>query len=298
MSNNAVNSVVANLIRAAAGSSAKNVSDQDVDKYVADLILKEAQEKRTKYDKVGVEAYQPNGLIKKPKPKPNTRFLLNVVKATDSHNQFVIKANEDNVAKLREERLQREREEREKRRSRERRSSREDRRSSKDDSRSSKGDKRSSREHRYFNRERSSRDHKHSSHKSSSSRHDDKKHDRGGTHKNSSDDHSVERQEASNSVQYKGRGKVRINVSSMDKYFSKGYNPLLDVDSDKEEYVGTKRKRKEHRKHKSEKKKKEHKKKKHYSSSSSSSSSSSNEEEEPIKQVRAWDVGKVHTPKY
>lgn len=62
MSNNAVNSVVANLIRAAAGSSAKNVSDQDVDKYVADLILKEAQEKRTKYDKVGVEAYQPNGL--------------------------------------------------------------------------------------------------------------------------------------------------------------------------------------------------------------------------------------------
>ncbi|KAI9250393.1 hypothetical protein EDC94DRAFT_527149 [Helicostylum pulchrum] len=242
MSNNAINNVVANLIRAAAGSSAKDVSDQDVDKYVADLILKEAQEKRIKYDKVGVEAYQPNGLIKKPKPKPNTRFLLNVVKATDSHNQFVIKANEDNVAKLREERLQREREERERRRSREH-------------------------------------------------RRDDKKHDKGDTHKKSSNDHSIERQEASNNVQYKGRGKVRINVSSMDKYFSKGYDPLLDVDSDKEEYVGTKRKRKEHRKHKSEKK--NHKKKKHYSSSSSSSSSSEEEEEQPIKQVRAWDVGKV-----
>lgn len=59
---NAVNDVVANLIRAAAGSSAKDVSDQDVDKYVADLILKEAEEKRNKYKQVGVQAYQPNGL--------------------------------------------------------------------------------------------------------------------------------------------------------------------------------------------------------------------------------------------
>jgi hypothetical protein len=57
---NAVNSVVNDLIRAAAGSSARNVSDEDVDKYVADLILKEAQEKRKKYDQVGVKAYQPN----------------------------------------------------------------------------------------------------------------------------------------------------------------------------------------------------------------------------------------------
>lgn len=57
---NAVNSVVSDLIRAAAGASARNVSDQDVDKYVADLILKEAEEKRKKYNQVGVKAYQPN----------------------------------------------------------------------------------------------------------------------------------------------------------------------------------------------------------------------------------------------
>lgn len=56
---NAVNSIVSDLIRAAAGSSAKNVSDQDVDKYVADLILKEAEEKRKKYNDIGVKAYQP-----------------------------------------------------------------------------------------------------------------------------------------------------------------------------------------------------------------------------------------------
>lgn len=57
---NAVNSVVSDLIRAAAGASARNVSDEDVDKYVADLILKEAEEKRKKYNQVGVKAYQPN----------------------------------------------------------------------------------------------------------------------------------------------------------------------------------------------------------------------------------------------
>lgn len=59
---NAVNDVVSELIRAAAGSKARYVSDQDVDKYVADLILKEAEEKRKKYNKVGVQAYQPDGL--------------------------------------------------------------------------------------------------------------------------------------------------------------------------------------------------------------------------------------------
>jgi hypothetical protein len=61
-SKNAVSNVVSDLIRAAAGSSAKNVSDADVDKYVADLILKEAEEKRKKYNLVGVKAYQPNGM--------------------------------------------------------------------------------------------------------------------------------------------------------------------------------------------------------------------------------------------
>lgn len=35
-------------------------------------------------------------------------------------------------------------------------------------------------------------------------------------------------------VQFKGRGKVRINVSSMDKYFAEGYDPLFDVHSDEE----------------------------------------------------------------
>jgi hypothetical protein len=56
---NAVNSIVSDLIRAAAGSSATNVSDQDIDKYVADLILKEAEEKRKKYNDIGVKAYLP-----------------------------------------------------------------------------------------------------------------------------------------------------------------------------------------------------------------------------------------------
>ena len=58
-SNNAVNSIVSDLMRAAAGAGARNVSDEDIDKYVADLILKEAEEKRKKYQEVGIQAYQP-----------------------------------------------------------------------------------------------------------------------------------------------------------------------------------------------------------------------------------------------
>ena len=56
--NNAVGNAVNDLIRAAAGSGARNVSDTDIDKYIADMILKEAEEKRKKYNVVGVQAYQ------------------------------------------------------------------------------------------------------------------------------------------------------------------------------------------------------------------------------------------------
>ncbi|KAG1473244.1 hypothetical protein G6F56_001065 [Rhizopus delemar] len=98
------NNVVSDLMRAAAGSGARNVADQDIDQYVADLILREAKEKQKKYNEIGIRAYVPST----PKPKPNTRFLLNVVKATDSHNQAVIRSNEENVARLRRERSRRE----------------------------------------------------------------------------------------------------------------------------------------------------------------------------------------------
>ncbi|KAI8642011.1 hypothetical protein BD408DRAFT_344977 [Parasitella parasitica] len=218
------NSVVNDLIRAAAGASARNVSDEDVDKYVADLILKEAEEKRKKYDQVGVQAYKPNTS----KPKPNTRFLLNMVKATDSHNQAVIKANEKNVAKLRQERLERERKQ-------------------EDESRRKKDNERHSHRHHHHNSKKQ------------------------------------KQRTAAEEVQFKGRGKVKIN-SSMDRYFSEGYDPLLDVESEKEDdYVFAV----------DDDKKTKKKKKKSKRSRSSSSSDSSNEIGPKPPPIRAWDAGKT-----
>ncbi|KAI8360861.1 hypothetical protein EDC96DRAFT_226967 [Choanephora cucurbitarum] len=190
---NAINSVVTDLIRAAAGASARDVADEDVDKYVADLILKEAEEKRKKYNAVGVKAYQPEPQ----KPKPNTRFLLNVVKATDSHNQAVIRTNEQNVARWRRERLERER-------------------------------SGPTRKRTYETTSLSVR----------------------------SSSPPPTTTTSSQPVSVRGRGKVRLHESSMDKYFSKGYDPLLDImDSDQED-----EKRRKKKKHKSEKKKKSKKK--------------------------------------
>ncbi|KAI7872455.1 hypothetical protein BDF14DRAFT_507060 [Spinellus fusiger] len=56
----ALSSVVSDLIRAAAGSDAQTVADEDLDHYVANLILKEAEAKRKQYNRVGVRAYQPD----------------------------------------------------------------------------------------------------------------------------------------------------------------------------------------------------------------------------------------------
>lgn len=56
----ALNSVINDLVRAAAGGNASNVADEDLDKYVAELILKEAEAKRKKYNDVGVRAYLPD----------------------------------------------------------------------------------------------------------------------------------------------------------------------------------------------------------------------------------------------
>ncbi|KAI1862772.1 uncharacterized protein JN550_009919 [Neoarthrinium moseri] len=60
------------------------------DDFVADLLSKEAAECALKYSAVGMDAY--TGSAKRPAhhPKPNTRFLNNIVKATDSHNRNLL----------------------------------------------------------------------------------------------------------------------------------------------------------------------------------------------------------------
>lgn len=60
MSKSTLSSVVSNLVRASMGSSVSGtVADDDLDKHVAELILKEAKQKAEKYAQQGIRAYLP-----------------------------------------------------------------------------------------------------------------------------------------------------------------------------------------------------------------------------------------------
>lgn len=60
MSNSSLSSVVSNLVRASMGASVPStVTDGDLDRHVAELILKEAKQKAEKYAKEGIRAYLP-----------------------------------------------------------------------------------------------------------------------------------------------------------------------------------------------------------------------------------------------
>jgi hypothetical protein len=57
-----LSSVVSNLVRASMGSSVSNmVTDEDLDRHVAELILKDAKKKAERYGEHGIRAYLPSG---------------------------------------------------------------------------------------------------------------------------------------------------------------------------------------------------------------------------------------------
>lgn len=58
MSHSTLSSVVSNLVRAQMGSSVTpTVQDDDLDRHVAELILKEAKQKAARYQQDGIRAY-------------------------------------------------------------------------------------------------------------------------------------------------------------------------------------------------------------------------------------------------
>lgn len=57
-----LSSVVSNLVRASMGSAVSNmVTDEDLDRHVAELILKEAKTKAERYGTQGIRAFLPGG---------------------------------------------------------------------------------------------------------------------------------------------------------------------------------------------------------------------------------------------
>ena len=60
MSKSSLSSVVSNLVRV---SEPNTITDEDLDRHVAELILKEAKQKAERYLKEGVRAYLPSGYV-------------------------------------------------------------------------------------------------------------------------------------------------------------------------------------------------------------------------------------------
>ncbi|KAI9645248.1 hypothetical protein NHQ30_005983 [Ciborinia camelliae] len=60
------------------------------DEYVADLLAKDAKASSIKYSSMGLEAYAKESKPPANKPKPNTRFLRNIIRDTDNHNSALL----------------------------------------------------------------------------------------------------------------------------------------------------------------------------------------------------------------
>ncbi|KAL1988711.1 hypothetical protein VTN96DRAFT_8411 [Rasamsonia emersonii] len=66
------------------------------DEYVAQLLARDARDRSLKYSALGLEAYLPRRSTGKP-PKPNTRFLKNILRETDSHNAALRRKEEEDA---------------------------------------------------------------------------------------------------------------------------------------------------------------------------------------------------------
>jgi hypothetical protein len=58
-----LSTVVSNLVRSSMGSVTSTVTDEDLDRHVAELILREAKQKAERYGKDGIRAYLHNGTL-------------------------------------------------------------------------------------------------------------------------------------------------------------------------------------------------------------------------------------------
>ncbi|KAI0030148.1 hypothetical protein K488DRAFT_72420 [Vararia minispora EC-137] len=115
MASSSLSSVVSTLVRAQMGSSVPNtVADDDLDRHVAELILKEAKQKAEKYaGKDGIRAFLPQyNWQESSAPRTNKRFLSNIIRNTDDHNKSILRAQALSAAEIRAEKDEQERKER------------------------------------------------------------------------------------------------------------------------------------------------------------------------------------------
>ncbi|KAF8215834.1 hypothetical protein K438DRAFT_1901641 [Mycena galopus ATCC 62051] len=100
-----LSSVVSNLVRAQMGSAVSpQVTDEDLDKAVAELILKEAKKKAERFGQDGIRAYLRSGISDSNAPRANKRFLSSIIRSTDDHNKTILQAQAQAAQELKRER--------------------------------------------------------------------------------------------------------------------------------------------------------------------------------------------------
>ncbi|KAF9787315.1 hypothetical protein BJ322DRAFT_716365 [Thelephora terrestris] len=103
-----LSSVVSGLVRAQVGSSVpSSVQEDEVDRYVQELILKEAKQKAERYSNLGIQAYLPPSTGNA--AKTDKRFLSQIIRRTDDHNKTILKAKAQAAQEVRAEREEAER---------------------------------------------------------------------------------------------------------------------------------------------------------------------------------------------
>ncbi|KAJ6609356.1 hypothetical protein B0H10DRAFT_2225995 [Mycena sp. CBHHK59/15] len=116
MASSSLSSVVSNLVRASMGTTTSTslnmVSDADLDKAVADLILKEAKKKAERFGQDGIRAYLRSGMSESNAPRTNKRFLSSIIRSTDDHNKTILQAQALAAQELKREKDEAERRER------------------------------------------------------------------------------------------------------------------------------------------------------------------------------------------
>ncbi|KAG2070882.1 hypothetical protein BDR04DRAFT_1231377 [Suillus decipiens] len=112
MPKSSLSSVVSNLVRASMGTAVSpSITDDDLDRHVAELILREAKQKAESYGEVGIRAYLPTAPDPNA-PRPNKRFLSSIIKSTDDHNKTILRAQALAAQEIKREKDERERRDR------------------------------------------------------------------------------------------------------------------------------------------------------------------------------------------
>ncbi|GEM10881.1 hypothetical protein Rt10032_c12g4898 [Rhodotorula toruloides] len=87
--------IVSSLTRAQVGAAAASVADDELDKHIAEMLLKEAKQKDRMWGERGTRAYyDPDKEKTAAIRKPNTRFLSAVIRNVDDHNAALRRADE------------------------------------------------------------------------------------------------------------------------------------------------------------------------------------------------------------